>query len=169
MIFNLEDTINQRVNLPHNFDVELYVKREDLIHPFISGNKYRKLKYNLVEAKKLGNTSLLTFGGAYSNHIAALAFAGKALGFGTIGVIRGEELVSKVSQNETLQFAASHGMSFKFVSRSDFREKETSSFINSLKNEFNDFYLVPEGGTNQLAVKGCEEILTNEDKDFDFV
>ena len=169
MIFNLENTINQPIKLPHDFGVELFLKREDKIHSFISGNKYRKLKYNLIEARKLGYTSLLTFGGAYSNHIAAVAFAGKAFGFNTIGVIRGEELADMVNQNTTLKFAKSNGMSFKFVSRSDYWEKTSVSFLDGLKNEFDDFYLIPEGGSNALAVKGCEEILTDQDKKFEYV
>ncbi len=169
MIFNLEDTVNQHIKLPTNSNVELFLKREDKIHPFISGNKYRKLKYNLSAASNLGYTTLLTFGGAFSNHIAAVAFSGKVFGFKTIGVIRGEELVDKVNQNATLQFAESNGMSFKFVSRSDYREKEPAPFIDRLKNEFGDFYLIPEGGSNAMAVKGCEEILTDEDKNFDYV
>ena len=169
MIFNLDNTINQRIKLPHDIDLELCLKREDKIHPFISGNKYRKLIYNLDAAKKLGYNTLLTFGGAFSNHIAAVAFAGKAFGFKSIGVIRGEELEGKVNQNATLQFAESHGMSFKFVSRSNYREKTAASFIDGLKNEFGDFYLIPEGGTNDHAIKGSEEILTDEDRKFDYV
>jgi len=169
MIFNLEHSVNQRIELPNSYDVELYIKREDRIHSFISGNKYRKLKYNLEAAKVSGNTTLLSFGGAFSNHIAAVAFAGKQFGFKTIGVIRGEELIDKVEGNATLKFALDCGMQFKFVSRSAYREKHTSLFIDELKVEFGDFYLVPEGGTNTLAVKGCEEILTTTDKMFDYV
>ncbi|MEO0903079.1 MAG: 1-aminocyclopropane-1-carboxylate deaminase/D-cysteine desulfhydrase, partial [Bacteroidota bacterium] len=97
--------------------IRLFVKREDTIHPFISGNKYRKLKYNLIEAKNQGVATLLTFGGAYSNHIAATAFAGKESGFKTIGVIRGEELVNSWQENPTLSLAKEHGMQFHFVSR----------------------------------------------------
>jgi len=168
MIFKLEDSINQQLNLP-NKAVEIYIKREDKIHPFVSGNKYRKLKYNLLEAKKNGFTSLLTFGGAFSNHIAAVAAAGNALGFKTIGIVRGEELENKVSENSTLNFAKHNGMQFKFVSRGLYRNKTSESFLNDLKDIYGDFYLIPEGGTNKLAVKGCEEILTVEDKTFDYI
>lgn len=153
--------------------VSLHIKREDLLHPEVSGNKFRKLKYNLTEAKQLGHERLLTFGGAFSNHISAVAAAGKLMGFETIGVIRGEELGDDIektfSQNPTLKFAASQGMEFNFVTRSDYREKENLSFIDDLKKKHGDFYLLPEGGTNLLAVKGCEEILTTEDKKFDLV
>lgn len=168
MSFNT-DTINQKIELPKKYEVELFIKREDRIHSFISGNKYRKLKYNLQEAKKLGYGTLLTFGGAFSNHIAAVAAAGNEFGHKTVGVIRGDELANKVNENPTLQFAQSQGMQFKFVSRTDYRSKEENSFIKSLENEFGNFYLVPEGGTNELAVKGCEEILKDEDKMFNYI
>jgi len=149
--------------------ITLYLKREDTIHPFISGNKYRKLKYNLFEAKKQGKETLLTFGGAFSNHIAATAYAGHEQGLKTIGVIRGEELADKWQNNPTLQLAHEHGMQFYFVSRSDYRLKNDISFIEDLKEKFGDFYLLPEGGTNDLAVKGCAEILTKEDAQFDYI
>lgn len=162
---------NQQVTLPllDKKSIELFIKREDLIHPAISGNKFRKLKYNLIEAKNEGYHTLLTFGGAYSNHIAAVAGAGKEHGFKTIGIIRGEELKNDIGENPTLHFAQECGMELKFVSRSEYRNKHNNSFINELKTEYGDFYLLPEGGTNKLAVIGCEEILTQEDSGFDFV
>lgn len=147
----------------------LFVKPEYLIDPFISGNKYRKLKYNILEAKKLGSQTLLTFGGAYSNHIAAVAAAGKRFGFKTIGVIRGEELAKKTQVNPTLEYAQNQGMQFHFVSREAYRVKDTALFIEELKQQFGDFYSMPEGGTNKLAIKGCEEILTEQDEKFDFI
>lgn len=104
MTFKPENSINQTVFLPKNKGIELVVKREDKIHPFVSGNKYRKLKYNLIEAQNSGFKTLLTFGGAYSNHIAAVASAGQNLGFKTIGVIRGDELGSKIERNPTTKF-----------------------------------------------------------------
>ncbi len=149
--------------------VTLTIKREDEIHPYISGNKYRKLKYNLLAAKEQGLNTLLTFGGAYSNHIAATASAGLEFGFKTIGIIRGDELAGKVAENPTLSFAQKCGMEFKFISREAYREKSSPEFITNLKNKFSDFYLLPEGGTNDLAIKGCEEILTKKDKDFDYI
>ncbi|MEX0313702.1 MAG: 1-aminocyclopropane-1-carboxylate deaminase/D-cysteine desulfhydrase [Allomuricauda sp.] len=149
--------------------VTLYMKREDTIHPHISGNKYRKLKYNLIEAKQQGHDTLLTFGGAFSNHIAATAYAGKEAGLKTIGVIRGEELKEGWQDNPTLKLASEHGMRFHFVSRSEYRNKTTDAYKEKLKMNFGDFYLLPEGGTNNLAIKGCEEILTEEDKSFDFI
>jgi len=168
MNFNVNSR-NQKVNFSLINDVELIIKREDEIHSYISGNKYRKLKYNLIAAKEQGLDTLLTFGGAYSNHIVATASAGAEQGFKTIGVIRGEELETKISDNSTLSFAQQCGMQFKFISRSQYREKINLEFIANLKNEFGEFYLLPEGGTNQLAIKGCEEILTKNDKSFDYI
>ncbi len=150
-------------------DFSLSIVREDMLHPFVSGNKFRKLKYNLQAAQEQGQKKLLTFGGAYSNHIAAVAAAGKELGFKTIGIIRGEELESKISENPTLSFAKDCGMHLHFVSREAYRQKDETEFINNLKNKFGDFYLLPEGGTNALAVKGCEEILCQETDSFDYI
>lgn len=158
--------MNQAVPLTFPDNITLTIKREDLLHPHISGNKFRKLKYNIQEAKRLGKNALLTFGGAYSNHIAATAAAGKEYGLETIGIIRGEELVSKIAGNPTLAFAQSCGMRFKFISREAYRHKTEPGFLAGLTGEFGDCYIVPEGGTNTLAVKGCEEILTPEDSAF---
>ncbi|MFL9844810.1 1-aminocyclopropane-1-carboxylate deaminase/D-cysteine desulfhydrase [Flavobacterium rhizosphaerae] len=158
--------MNQQVHLPLPYNIKLTIKREDLLHPHISGNKFRKLKYNILQAQKLGCPALLTFGGAYSNHIAATAAAGKQYGIPVIGIIRGEELVNKVDDNPTLSFAKERGMRFKFVTREAYRQKNEAAFIEQLKAEFGSFYLLPEGGTNLLAVKGCEEIVTDEDNAF---
>lgn len=168
MEINFGQSNNQQVNIP-NATVQLYVKREDKLHVFVSGNKYRKLKYNLLEADRLGYKTILTFGGAYSNHIAAVASAGEALGFKTIGVIRGEELHAEIENNPTLRFAKQTGMVFKFVSREAYREKISALFIEGLQDEFGKFYMVPEGGTNALAVQGCEEILDEADVHFDYI
>lgn len=149
--------------------VELFIKREDLIHPFVSGNKFRKLKYNLLQAKAYNHSTLLTFGGAFSNHIAATAYAGKENNFKTIGIIRGDELATKIDENPTLKFAESCGMQLEFISREDYRKKETIEFIENLKLKFGDFYLIPEGGTNALAVKGCEETINKDDFIYDFI
>ena len=149
--------------------ITIAIRREDLIHPFVSGNKFRKLKYNLLQAKAENKTTLLTFGGAFSNHIAAVAFAGKEHNFKTIGIIRGDELREKIQENPTLKFAQENGMQFEFVSRSDYSNKENPEFIDQLKQKFGSFYLIPEGGTNALAIKGCEEILTPEDSQFDYI
>lgn len=161
----------QNISLPvlREKGVTLSLKREDIRHPLISGNKYRKLKYNLVQAKKEGYTTLLTFGGAFSNHIAAVACAGQVSGLRTVGVIRGEELKNKWQANPTLQLARQHGMEFHFVSRSEYSAKESKAFLEKLRAVFGEFYLLPEGGTNALAVKGCEEILTPSDAPFHYI
>ena len=141
-------------------EVRLFVKRIDKIHSFVSGNKWFKLKYNLIEARKQGAKTILTFGGAYSNHIAATAFAAKQSGFKSIGIIRGEEYSSL---NPTLRFAINNGMKIDYVSRSYYQKKDTSNFLENLKTQFGDFYLIPEGGTNKLAVQGTAEILDRYD------
>ena len=164
-LFFLNKILTQQISL-HTSKVSLYVRREDLIHPFVSGNKFRKLKYNLIQARKEGKTKLLTFGGAFSNHIAAVAAAGKEFGFETVGIVRGEELGSKVESNPTLSFSKGCGMVLNFVSRDTYRDKELPIFIKSLKANYGDFYLLPEGGTNALAIKGCGEILTQKDTSF---
>lgn len=145
--------------------VDVSVLRLDLIHPEISGNKWFKLKYNLEEAKRLGKDTILTFGGAFSNHIHATAVACKQAGFKSIGIIRGEK---SSSTNYTLQDAADNGMQLEFVSREQYNRKNDSSFIQEMQNKFGDFYLVPEGGNNELGSKGCEEILP-PDNDFDCI
>lgn len=147
----------------------LNVVREDMLHHFVSGNKFRKLKYNIVAAEDNGFSTLLTFGGAFSNHIAAVAAAGKELNFKTIGVIRGEELLYKIAQNPTLSFAKDCGMELHFISREDYKRKEEEQLLTKLKNKFGDFYILPEGGTNALAVQGCEEILENVSENADYI
>lgn len=146
--------------------MSLFVKREDLIHPYLSGNKWYKLKYNLQEAKRLKKDSLLTFGGAYSNHIYSTSAAGKIINLNTIGIIRGEE---HTPLNPTLSFAKANGMKLFYLDRKSYRKKNSSEIINELEIKFGDFYLLPEGGTNELAVKGCREILNSINIDFDYI
>ncbi len=162
---------NQLVELPilNEKRVSLFIKREDLIHPQISGNKYRKLKYNLLAAKAAGNAALLTFGGAFSNHLAATAYAGALHGFKTIGVIRGDELKHKWQENPTLKFAHEQGMHLHFATRSAYKNKENGDFLEMLRALYGEFYLLPEGGSNLLAVKGCEEMVTPADNRFDVI
>jgi 1-aminocyclopropane-1-carboxylate deaminase len=144
--------------------VRLFIKRIDQVHPFVSGNKWYKLKYNLIKADQKGFKTLLTFGGAYSNHIVATAFAAKEKGLKSIGLIRGEE---HFPLNSTLRFARENGMELHYVNRSDYRQKATQDCIKNLRNRFGDFYLISEGGTNDLAIKGAAEILdTNDTQDY---
>jgi 1-aminocyclopropane-1-carboxylate deaminase len=135
----------------------------------VSGNKFRKLKYNILEAQEKNFEGLLTFGGAYSNHIAAVAYAGQRSGLKTIGIIRGDELADQITKNPTLLFAKENGMQLQFVSRNEYRKKNEPDFIKNLQKQVGQFYVLPEGGTNALAVKGCEEILSNLKNDFDYI
>lgn len=143
--------------------VTLTIKRLDLVHPQISGNKFFKLKYNFLEAKRQRLKKVLTFGGAYSNHIAATAFAAHQYGFKSVGIIRGEELANR-PLNSTLQTAQQFGMTFKFVSREDYRQKDQPEYLAQLSQQFPEYYVIPEGGTNALAIRGCQEILSAKDK-----
>lgn len=130
--------------------------RVDQVHTLISGNKWYKLKYNLIKAREEGYHTLLTFGGAFSNHIFATAAAGKEYGFRTIGIIRGEQTSPL---NPTLKFATEQGMRLAYVSREDYREKESPEFRDWLISQFSPCYIIPEGGSNIEAVQGCTEIL----------
>jgi 1-aminocyclopropane-1-carboxylate deaminase len=160
--------VNQNIKCADN-SITLSIKREDLLHPFISGNKFRKLKYNIRKAQELNCKKLITFGGAFSNHIAAVAFACQEAGIESVGIIRGDELVTKVAQNPTLTFAQKCGMQLEFVSREAYQSKATEAFLSQLEQKYGVHYLLPEGGTNELAVQGCEEIITEEDAHFDFI
>lgn len=146
-------------------DCELYMLREDLRGLQEGGNKYFKLKYNLEEARRCGYSQVLSFGGAYSNHIAALAAAGHRLGIKTIGVIRGHE----GTITTTLQKATENGMQLHFMSREDYRKKESPEIEQMLKEAFGDFYMIPEGGSNELGIKGCTEIIQDIPVDFDII
>jgi 1-aminocyclopropane-1-carboxylate deaminase len=146
--------------------VRLLLKRDDLINPDVPGNKWRKLKYNLAEAQRLGHRTLLTFGGAYSNHIRATAAAGERFGFATIGVIRGEE---HLPLNDSLAYAVRHGMQLSYLDRSAYRHKHDPAVIDRLRQEFGGFYVVPEGGSNGLGVRGCTEIPAEIADDFDVI
>ena len=148
---------------------QVSIKPEYLIHPRVSGNKFRKLKYNLEKAQLQNHKGLLTFGGGFSNHIAATASAGQELNIPTVGVIRGEELVTQIESNPTLSYAKSCGMHLEFVSRSTYKKKTDPAYLQQLLETFKDYYILPEGGTNALAIKGCEEILTSKDQSFDII
>jgi 1-aminocyclopropane-1-carboxylate deaminase len=140
--------------------IELDVMRLDLIHPGISGNKFYKLKYNFEQARIVGVETILTFGGAYSNHIYAMAEAAKSEGFRSVGIIRGER---KEPLNPALSHAESLGMKLHFVDRETYRRKTDSDFISSLEKLFGTFFLIPEGGTNPLAIKGTSEIIREKE------
>ncbi|GAA0871372.1 pyridoxal-phosphate dependent enzyme [Gangjinia marincola] len=168
-----QEPLNQFIYTDKKNHVSLYIKREDLIHPTVSGNKLRKLNYNLAYAEEKNFSTLLTFGGAFSNHIAATAEAAKRCGFKSVGIIRGEELGNNIAKtfqnNHTLKQAHENGMELRFISRAAYRGKETQEFLDNINAKYPNAYILPEGGTNALAIKGCEEILTKEDYIFDYV
>ncbi|MBW4562812.1 MAG: pyridoxal-phosphate dependent enzyme [Mojavia pulchra JT2-VF2] len=138
--------------------VDLYVLRLDCMHPWVNGNKWFKLKYNLLEAKQKNLTTLLTFGGAYSNHIFATAAAGNLFGFHAIGVIRGEE---RLPLNPTLSFAVQQGMQLIYLDRQTYRQRHTTELQADLQQRFGEVFIIPEGGSNLNGVRGCMEIVSN--------
>ncbi len=157
-IFNLPSPLQKiETELTRQYKINLFIKRDDLIHPQISGNKWRKLKYNIEQTTRENKNTILTFGGAYSNHITATAAAGKHLGLKTIGIIRGEE---HFPLNKSLQFAKDCGMQLMYVDRKTYRNKNISD-LRSMISDFDESntYILPEGGANELALKGCAEIV----------
>jgi 1-aminocyclopropane-1-carboxylate deaminase len=148
----------QQINnaITYHAGVDLHVLRLDLMHPWVNGNKWFKLKYNLLEAKQKNFTTLLTFGGAYSNHIYATAAAGNLFGFRTIGVIRGEE---KLPLNSTLSFAVQQGMQLVYINREAYRQRNTAALEEDLRQRFGEIFIIPEGGSNLNGVRGCTEIV----------
>lgn len=149
------------------FGVKLFIKREDLNHPFVTGNKWWKLKYNLQAARLQGYHTLLTFGGAYSNHIYATTAAANECEFKSIGIIRGEE---NLPLNATLSFAKANGMHLHYISRELYRKKNEVEFLQDAEQKFGKFYLIPEGGTNQLAIDGVKDFTeTLAETSFDYL
>ncbi|WP_294237321.1 1-aminocyclopropane-1-carboxylate deaminase/D-cysteine desulfhydrase [Chryseobacterium sp. sg2396] len=157
------------VEIPLENKVKLFMKREDLIHPQISGNKYWKLFFNINRYldKPPEKPYIITFGGAFSNHIAAVSAVGNLAGIPTLGIIRGEELKDKWRDNPTLLFAKRNGMNLQFVTREEYRHKE--KLTGFLQKEFPEALTVPEGGTNEDAVAGVKMMLNDETKDFDYL
>lgn len=146
--------------------VELWVKRDDLIHEEISGNKWRKLKFNVLKAKSQNKKLIITLGGAYSNHIAATAALGYELGIKTKGIIRGEELKG---DNYMLSQAKSFGMELEFVSREYYRERHEQWFKKELLERHAESYFIPEGGANYYGIQGCAEIIIEIPIEFDCI
>lgn len=142
--------------------VHVFMKRDDLIHPFISGNKWRKLKYNILSFKKGEKACIITFGGAYSNHLIATAAACAMNGIPSVGIVRGDEL--NPTSNFVLRLCEEYGMRLEFVSRSHYKEKSEL-----IKNYYQlNGHVIPEGGANDEGRRGCGEILSNYDR-FDHV
>ena len=161
---------NQIITLPAfaAAGISVHLKREDLVFPLASGNKWRKLKHNLKAFRESNSSVLLTFGGAFSNHLAAVAAMGARYGIATIGIVRGAELAHK-PLNPTLATCQQNGMLLSFVSREEYSQKELGDTVLALQKTHGTLYILPEGGTNALAVKGCSEILTSEDAAFDTI
>ena len=155
--------------IPLKQNISLFLKREDLIHPQISGNKYWKLFYNVKNylEKKTENPQIITFGGAFSNHISAVSFLGKEQNIKTLGIIRGEELQNNFNENPTLKFASENGMDFQFLTREEYRDKENLQIL--FQKKFPEALIIEEGGTNNLAVKGIQNMLGNQTKDFHYL
>ena len=157
------------VEIPIESKVRLFIKREDLTHPEISGNKYWKMFFNVKKylEKEVSERKIITFGGAFSNHIAAAAALGNEFGIKTLGVIRGNELEDSWQENPTLFSAHQNGMSFRFVTRETYRYKE--KMMKELQEEFPEALVIPEGGTNENAVEGIQYMLNDETKEFDYI
>ena len=157
------------IEIKTDFDIQIFIKREDLIHPKISGNKFWKLFFNVNQylESKPEKPLLISFGGAFSNHIASVSAFGKQFDIPTIGIIRGNELENNWQENPTLSEASKNGMQFFFVSREDYQNKEklTQKFIEKYPNSL----IIPEGGSNEMAVEGVRYMLGNDTKDFDYL
>ncbi len=157
------------VEIKTDFDIQIFIKREDLIHPKISGNKFWKLFFNVNQYLESNpeNPLLITFGGAFSNHVASVSAFGKEFGIPTIGIIRGNELENNWQNNPTLSEAFKNGMEFFFVSREDYqlKEKLTQKFSEKYPNAL----IIPEGGSNEMAVEGVRYMLGEDTKDFDYL
>jgi 1-aminocyclopropane-1-carboxylate deaminase len=144
--------------------VAMLLVRDDLVDPELPGNKARKLKFNMVAAREQGFGTLLTFGGAYSNHLRAVAAAGRRHGFRTVGIVRGEE---HLPLNPSLAYAAAQGMTLAYLDRDAYRRKHTDAVLTELKQTWGDCYVIPEGGSNALAVRGCAELPGEIDAAYD--
>jgi 1-aminocyclopropane-1-carboxylate deaminase len=167
-IFQLPSRLDKITNeLTRKHSVNLFIKRDDLIHPEISGNKWRKLKYNIAQAKQDNKSAILTFGGAFSNHITATAKACEVFGFKSIGIIRGE---AYSPLNKSLQFAKDCGMELIYLDRENYKLKNIDALLTTHDSRLlSEAYILPEGGANELAVKGCAEIVSEIDIDFDYI
>jgi 1-aminocyclopropane-1-carboxylate deaminase len=157
-LFDTSLSVLQQIKIPHftSRGIQLFVKRDDLIHTEVSGNKWRKLKYNLLQVEQSNFAGLFTFGGAYSNHLLATASAANKADVPVIGFVRGEEL--NENSNTTLKRCSDLGMKLIFLSREEYGMRNDKQYIDELKLEFTNYYFVPEGGGNYLGMVGCQEI-----------
>ncbi len=167
MLYSTEKSILQRLEgecfKKHN--IQLYIKRDDLIDSEVSGNKWRKLKFNIEQVKALKKEGVLTFGGAFSNHLIATASACHKAGIQSVGIVRGDEL--NENSNETLRNCSQLGMRLKFVTREEYRLRYDKMYQNELCAEFENHYVVPEGGANFYGMIGCQEVIEEIDIHYD--
>lgn len=147
-----------------DFELRLYVKRDDLIHPVVSGNKWRKLKYNLLHLLKEEKEGLITFGGAYSNHLIAVAAACNQHNIPCVGIVRGDK---ESAFNSTLKKCALLGMKLCFVNRSLYRTKSDKNFIVDNWPQYAGYFMVPEGGANSFGIRGCSELMDEQARIYD--
>ncbi len=168
-MFNIEKSIIQKVEIEslNERSIKLYIKRDDLIDENVSGNKWRKLKYNVDYAIQMKNEGILTFGGAFSNHLLATAAACQKIGIKSIGIVRGEELNS--SSNDTLKNCETMGMQLVFISRDKYSLRNEKFFQEEVSYEYSNYHIIPEGGSNYYGLIGCQQILLETTNDFDYV
>jgi 1-aminocyclopropane-1-carboxylate deaminase len=161
-IINFQLPIYENLNFEENR--ELVVKRFDVMHATVNGNKWFKLMFNLEEMNRRGAKQLVTFGGAFSNHIYATAAAAKAFGVKSVGIIRGEE---PKEYSSTLLFAKECGMELCFISRADYEERYSEEMKAWVYDKWESAFLVPEGGSNYLGMNGAMQMVSDEDFEFD--
>jgi 1-aminocyclopropane-1-carboxylate deaminase len=155
--FDTQKSIIQEIKFSYRSnEYSLSIKRDDLIDDLVSGNKWRKLKYNLAQAEHEGKDGILTFGGAFSNHLIATAKAANNAGLNSIGIVRGDEL--NADSNQTLKNCAKYGMHLKFISRAEYRERNDYAYMKRIQQKYAGFYVIPEGGANYYGMVGCMEI-----------
>ncbi len=169
IILDTSKAVTQRISTEITEDrkIELFIKRDDLIDPQVSGNKWRKLKYNLLQMQAVKSEQLVTFGGAFSNHLLATAALCNKAGIKCTGIVRGEEL--NAHSNEVLRKCHELGMNLHFVSRTEYALRNEKLYQESIKEEFPNCFIVPEGGANYWGAVGCQEILMETSNDFDHV
>jgi 1-aminocyclopropane-1-carboxylate deaminase len=151
-----KSSLQKITSLPFDNNAKVWIKRDDLIDQHVAGNKWRKLKYFILKAQKAKNETLVSFGGAYSNHLVALAKTGNLSGFKTIGIVRGDELHPKANQH--LKICTDWGMELKFISREEYALKEDSAFLNQIHEQHANSMIIPEGGAGYYGMLGCQEI-----------
>lgn len=168
-MYQTKKSILQEIKLErlNAYSVKLFVKRDDLIDEFVSGNKWRKLKYNIEHAHRIKKEGILTFGGAFSNHLLATASACKLAGIKSVGIVRGDELNS--NSNRTLEQCTAMGMELKFITRDEYNLRNEKAYQESLSFQFPNYHIVPEGGANYYGMIGCQEIMMETSNDFNHV